>query len=70
MNDEHKGTDSTAERATRDPASRPTTSGQALREIRSGVAAMWWGFFNWLAIVSWKMLLLVSFLSLILAGAS
>jgi sensor histidine kinase YesM len=29
---------------------------------------MWWGFFDWLAIVSWKMLLLVSFLGLILAG--
>ena len=29
---------------------------------------MWWGFFDWLAIVSWKMLLLVSLLSLILGG--
>jgi LytS/YehU family sensor histidine kinase len=42
----------------------------ALREIRSGVVAMWWGFFNWLAIVSWKILLLVSFLALILGGIS
>jgi sensor histidine kinase YesM len=48
---------------------RSTTTREALREIRGGVAAMWWGFFDWLAIVSWKMLLLVSFLSLILAGA-
>ncbi len=47
---------------------RSTTAREALREIRGGIAAMWWGFFDWLAIVSWKMLLLVSFLSLILAG--
>ena len=47
---------------------RSTTTRDALREIRGGIAAMWWGFFDWLAIVSWKMLLLVSFLSLILAG--
>jgi sensor histidine kinase YesM len=47
---------------------RSTTTREALREIRGGIAAMWWGFFDWLAIVSWKMLLLVSFLSLILAG--
>ncbi len=29
---------------------------------------MWWGFFDWLAVVSWKALLLVSFLGLILGG--
>jgi sensor histidine kinase YesM len=29
---------------------------------------MWWGFFDWVAVVSWKALLLVSFLGLILAG--
>jgi len=50
------------------PATRPATTRQALREIRGGIVAMWWGFFDWLAIVSWKMLLLVSFLGLILAG--
>ena len=47
---------------------RSTTTREALREIRGGVVAMWWGFFDWLAIVSWKMLLLVSFLGLILGG--
>ena len=47
---------------------RPTTTRQALREVRGGIVAMWWGFFDWLAIVSWKMLLLVSFLTLVLAG--
>ncbi len=46
----------------------PSASGQALREIRNGVVAMWWGFFDWLAVVSWKALLFVSFLGLVLAG--
>ncbi|TMH23982.1 MAG: sensor histidine kinase [Betaproteobacteria bacterium] len=41
---------------------------QALREIRKGIVVMWWGFFDWVAVVSWKALLLVSFLGLILAG--
>ena len=49
-------------------AARPSGTRQALRQIRSGVVAMWWGFFDWLAVVSWKMLLLVSFLALILGG--
>ncbi len=61
--------DAAAERGKLGPPTRSTTTRQALREIRGGVVAMWWGFFDWLAIVSWKMLLLVSFLSLILAGA-
>jgi sensor histidine kinase YesM len=41
---------------------------QALREIRKGIVVMWWGFFDWVAVVSWKALLLVSFLGLILAA--
>ena len=49
-------------------AARSTTTRDALRTIRGGVVAMWWGFFDWLAIVSWKKLLLVSFLGLILAA--
>jgi signal transduction histidine kinase len=62
-------TDETAERGRSGAGhSRPTTTRQALREIRGGVVAMWWGFFDWLAIVSWKMLLLVSFLGLLLIG--
>ena len=62
------GTDDAGQRPQGGTAARPTTSRQALREIRGGVVAMWWGFFDWLAIVSWKMLLLVSFLGLILVG--
>jgi sensor histidine kinase YesM len=57
-----------ANRGTSGAASRSTTTKEALREIRSGVAAMWWGFFDWLAAVSWKILLLISFLCLILVG--
>jgi LytS/YehU family sensor histidine kinase len=41
---------------------------QAFREIRKGIVVMWWGFFDWVAVVSWKALLLVSFLSLIIGG--
>ena len=41
---------------------------QAFREIRKGIVVMWWGFFDWLAVVSWKALLLVSLLGLILGG--
>jgi LytS/YehU family sensor histidine kinase len=50
------------------PASQPMGFRQALREIRKGIVAAWWGFFDWLAVVSWKALLLISLLGLILAG--
>jgi signal transduction histidine kinase len=50
------------------PAARPSGTRQALREIRRGVVVMWWGFFDWLAVVSWGKLLLVSLLTLILVG--
>ena len=36
--------------------------------MRSGIVTVWWGFFDWLAVVSWKKLLLVSFLGLVLGG--
>jgi hypothetical protein len=49
-------------------ASRPMGIRQAFRQIRKGVVVMWWGFFDWVAVVSWKALLLVSFLGLILGG--
>ncbi len=39
-----------------------------LREVWDGIVVVWWRFFDWLAVVSWKKLLLVSFLGLILAG--
>jgi len=62
------GTDSTADRGKGDPASRPMGIRQAFREIRKGIVVMWWGFFDWVAVVSWRALLLVSLLSLILGG--
>ena len=33
---------------------------------RKGIVVMWWAFFDWVAVVQWKALLLVSFLGLIL----
>src|SRR5436309_4562036 len=62
------GTDNAADRGKGGPASRPMGIRQALREIRKGIIVMWWGFFDWVAVVSWKALLLVSFLGLILGG--
>jgi hypothetical protein len=62
------GTDRAAEPGGSEPASRPMGIRQAFREIRRGVVVMWWGFFDWVAVVSWKALLLVSFLSLIIGG--
>ena len=67
-NQRNPGTDNAAERGRSGPASRPMGIRQALREIRKGIVVMWWGFFDWVAAVSWKALLLVSFLGLILAG--
>jgi sensor histidine kinase YesM len=41
---------------------------QTLTEIRDAGAVIWWRFFDWLAVVSWKKLLLVCLLTLVLAG--
>ena len=67
-NQRNRGTDDAAERGKSDPASRPMGIRLAFREIRKGIVVMWWGFFDWVAVVSWKALLLVSFLGLILGG--
>jgi len=64
----NSGTDNAAERGRSGTAARPSETRAALRDIRGGIVLMWWGFFDWLALVSWKMLLLVSLLSLILGG--
>jgi sensor histidine kinase YesM len=61
-------TDSTAAQGQGGAAARPMGIRQAFREIRRGIVVMWWGFFDWVAVVSWKALLLVSFLSLIIGG--
>jgi hypothetical protein len=62
------GTDNAAESGKSGAASQPMGVRQALREIRKGVVVMWWGFFDWLAVVSWKALLLVSLLGFLLGG--
>jgi LytS/YehU family sensor histidine kinase len=40
----------------------------ALRDIRDGIATIAWAFFDWLAEVSWKKLLLVCLLAMVLGG--
>jgi sensor histidine kinase YesM len=62
------GTDKTDERGARGRDSQPMGIRQAFREIRKGIVVMWWAFFDWVAVVSWKALLLVSFLGLIIGG--
>jgi sensor histidine kinase YesM len=46
---------------------RPANRG-TLREVWDGIVVVWWRFFDWLAVVSWKKLLLVSFLGLVLTA--
>src|SRR6202795_4821153 len=62
------GSDKSAERGKSGPDSPPMGIRQALREIRKGIVVTWWSFFDWLAVISWKALLLVSFLGLMLAA--
>jgi len=50
------------------PAPPPSGTRQTLREIRELVVVLWWRFFDWLAVVSWKKLVLVSVLGLVLAA--
>ena len=66
MNTGQPGTDDAGERGTSGPAARRSGTRQSLHEIRDGIVVMWWRFFDWLAVVSWKKLLLVSLLALIL----
>ena len=52
----------------RDEAAQPSDARQALRGIRSAIVVLWWRFFDWLAVVSWKVLIAVFALGLILAS--
>jgi len=47
---------------------QPPNTRQTLRDLWHVIVALWWRFFDWLAIVSWKTLLIVFFLGLIVAG--
>jgi signal transduction histidine kinase len=49
-------------------APRPSGSRQGLREVWDAIVVVWWRFFDWLAVVSWKRLILVSVLGLILGS--
>ena len=61
---------STDQTAANTPNPAPGSMGirQALREIRRGIVVMWWAFFDWVAVVQWKALVLVSFLGMIIGG--
>jgi signal transduction histidine kinase len=62
------GTGGAAARGNSGPGMPPSTNQGTLREVWDSIVAVWWRFFDWLAVVSWKKLLLVSFLGLILAA--
>jgi len=61
-------TGNAAGRSESGPAAPPMGFRQALAEIRKGILVLWWSFFDWLAVISWKALLLVAFLGLVLGG--
>jgi len=61
-------TDSGAARGTSTPSAQPSAAKGTLREVGNAIVVVWWRFFDWLAVVSWKKLLLVSLLGLILAA--
>ena len=48
--------------------STPQTTKQTLREIADGVVVLWWKFFDWLAVVPWKTLVIVCVLVMITGG--
>jgi sensor histidine kinase YesM len=70
MNTDRPGSDAdhAAERGKSKPAMPPSAPKQSLREIGDAIVVLWWRFFDWLAVVSWKTLLIVSVLGLILAA--
>ena len=57
-----------ADRGTSSTSTQRSVSKGTLREIGDAIVVVWWRFFDWLAVVSWKKLLLVSLLGLILAA--
>jgi hypothetical protein len=62
------GTDNAAARGNRGPGVSRSANHGTLREVWDSIVVVWWRFFDWLAVVSWKKLLLVSLLALILGG--
>jgi hypothetical protein len=45
------------------------TTRETFADIASGIKVLWWRFFDWLAVVPWKTLVIVSVLLMILLGA-
>ena len=60
--------DSGAKRATPQVTLEPPGTRQTFRDIGRLIVELWWRFFEWLAVVSWKTLLIVYGLGLILAA--
>ena len=48
------------------PAAQPSSTRQALGDIRRAFVELWWRFFDWLAVVPWKTLVVVLVLGVIL----
>src|SRR5215831_19340642 len=58
-----------SDNASRDaPALQPPGTKQTLRDLWRVLVELWWRFFDWLAVVSWKTLLIVYALLLLLAA--
>jgi len=51
-----------------EPTPRPPGTKQTLRDVGRLIVELWWRFFDWLAIVSWKTLFIIYGLGLILAA--
>jgi signal transduction histidine kinase len=62
------GSDSAVAHSASKPAAQPADAKPTLRDIGSAIVVVWWRFFDWLAVVSWKRLLVVLVLGLILAA--
>jgi signal transduction histidine kinase len=60
--------DNSAKRGTPQVALEPPGTRQTFRDIGRLIVELWWRFFEWLAVVSWKTLLIVYGLGLILAA--
>jgi LytS/YehU family sensor histidine kinase len=68
MTTDPPGANAAADRGDGKPTVPQSATRQSLREIREAIVVLWWHFFDWLAVVPWKTLLLVSLLGLVIAG--
>ncbi|WP_374357970.1 sensor histidine kinase [Chitinimonas sp.] len=52
-------------------AAPPASAGaESLQQLRSALISLWWQFFDWLAVVPWKTLFLVSILVMTIGGVA